>query len=1698
MRLKYSKTLLESQDTESPIADICWSPNNVKFAVATCERLVLLFDSEGTRRDKFSTKPADPAAGKKSYVITSISFSDNSELLGVAQSDNMVFVYRVGADWTGKKVICNKFPLTGAPTALLPADNGFSTGTSDGKIRTLDCKSNKSSSLWTAGACCVSLARGAEGTLASGHVDGTLYLNGRLLLRYALPPTALVLQTPYLIVGSCDGRVAVYEAQRGALLRSLEPQLPPDRRDLISAVPSPSGQTVAFGVFDGCLVGDVKESGVIELSMLNIPNLYAARALAWSGDGTKLAIASQAGAVIQLEAVLRRWVWRDTVEVQHVSPRQLVLSRLANDALPLTVTTKQAPDIFNVRFIGNDWYAVCRTSSTLILCDIARGLTSEIPWSVGGERVYAEVGGACLLHRAGELSVVEYGLDKVLHTVRTERVNPHVLSVRINEGATGESDLERKHLAYLLDRQTIAVVDLITGIQLGQWWHETRVDWLELNESGQLLLLRDTRRRLAILTLHNGEKEIIASGVSFVQWIENSDAVVAQTPTHLLVWYSAWDPGSVEMVECGGAVAVEIISRRVILDGGILPYLQLDEHRLAFNNALRGGDLAGCARYLEGVGNNADVAALWRQLAERALDNDDVQLAAKCYREVDDVARTFYLEKTVELATTEGDGDIAVGLDNPIVRARLAIFAGDLIAAEEWYVRRANRPDLAVNMYKQFNKWSEAIALAERTDRASVATLKQQHMDYLTSTGRLGEAGAVLAASGDVQGAVKLWLKGGRSRRAAALLLQHPQLLRDTDLVEAVHTQLIQEEWWETAGEISERRGDTRTAVEYYAKGNNYARAVQLAREACPGEVTRLEGMWGAWLVSCRQAGAAVPHLIEAGLSRDALDAALQAHHYRKALQILQAIDDKESIREQCEKLGDHFISTREWETAERVLTSCGLAERCVRAYNLAGRVADGLHLAAAHLTEEETRDIYLPLAQQLREEGQLRKAEQIYIGLGEPDEAISMYKEVSQYEAMLRLVAVHRSSLLEATRRHVAQALHASGDLRAAENYYIQADDWKSAIQMYRSAGQWEGAERVARAHAPSGVQQQVALQWAGALGGAPAARLLAARGLAALGARWALQAQRWDIAMELCSLGGGMTRDEVARHEAAALADEHPHEAEAAFLRASAPEHAVRMWLTHGDQQRALALAEQHAPHLVEEVLVEGARAAAERGDLSQFETLMIRANKPREVVQHYKDLELWDEAARVSREYLPESSASSTGSGEGVPGEVPALLQRAAAHADREDWWEAVRLLGAASAAAASGAAPRLAERAALRAARLARDHLHDRRRKLAADMLADRFAAIGQDEIGEQLRAALTEGYSGDDDAPGPSEDYAEETEAAPRDSEGDAAAEAEALERLARAGHWTRCLAHAGLKAPHYALRYAAHLFKAHPRMEGIDIESEEVPEVLSQILDVLRQYVATGEPGMDSVIVASDVPLAKAVCSELLVRVSTAPRALTTLRDAASVMMCAAADDRALQAVTLLIALHVPNIASRAARALPRYTDIIVADVVYYACGMAIRGEGPGGSREAFVMLNRCLDLAEAADDDSVHLLDYTDFECTDWSRTPLLLESGCVKGASLDDAREWVLAVSMDQAVEQTLPVDSRGMYASSVADNEACCVLTGYPLGSRLVTFTNGRCANREWWSRAVSAARAGGAAATLLQHIEAWCGPADYHHV
>ena len=105
---------------------MAWSPNNQRLAVATADRLIHLFDETGERKDRFPTKAADPKVsffqllyllaknsdkrGMKttSYSIVGLAWSPDSTRLAIAQSDAVVFVYKLGLEWGEKKSICNK------------------------------------------------------------------------------------------------------------------------------------------------------------------------------------------------------------------------------------------------------------------------------------------------------------------------------------------------------------------------------------------------------------------------------------------------------------------------------------------------------------------------------------------------------------------------------------------------------------------------------------------------------------------------------------------------------------------------------------------------------------------------------------------------------------------------------------------------------------------------------------------------------------------------------------------------------------------------------------------------------------------------------------------------------------------------------------------------------------------------------------------------------------------------------------------------------------------------------------------------------------------------------------------------------------------------------------------------------------------------------------------------------------------------------------------------------------------------------------------------------------------------------------------------------------------------------------------------------------------------------------------------------
>ena len=74
----------------------------------------------GSRGRGVSSDPIS-SQGPKNYTVVGMAFSPDSGKLAVAQSDNIVFVYKLGVDWHDKKVQPNshkKANLLSPPTAF--------------------------------------------------------------------------------------------------------------------------------------------------------------------------------------------------------------------------------------------------------------------------------------------------------------------------------------------------------------------------------------------------------------------------------------------------------------------------------------------------------------------------------------------------------------------------------------------------------------------------------------------------------------------------------------------------------------------------------------------------------------------------------------------------------------------------------------------------------------------------------------------------------------------------------------------------------------------------------------------------------------------------------------------------------------------------------------------------------------------------------------------------------------------------------------------------------------------------------------------------------------------------------------------------------------------------------------------------------------------------------------------------------------------------------------------------------------------------------------------------------------------------------------------------------------------------------------------------------------------------------------------
>ncbi|KER27764.1 hypothetical protein T265_05253 [Opisthorchis viverrini] len=1256
MRLKHLKTIVAPQEAEARISCIAWSPNNKKLAVCSHDNIVSVFDENGERRDRFAAKAADSKSstgGKKMFVVKSMVFSPESTKLALAQSDNIIFVYRLGENWEEKKAICNKFPQQSAAICLLwPPGQPIICGLADGKVRAANTKTNKSSTIYNADSYVVSMSLNNSGKgFVSGHADGKIVryffddegsgdTQGKLTT-HPTAPYSLTWAGSTILAGGCDRRIYVYNRQ-GRVIQQFDYSKDDTEKEFTVAVCSPSGQTVAFGSFDRIRLysWSPRKSSWEECKPKEIKNLYTITAMSWKRDGSKLTVGTLCGGVEQFDCCMKRKLYKGTFEMNYVGPSQVIVKNIKTSE-QIVLQSNFGYEIEEVRVMGCDRYLVAQTSDTLILADIKGSRLSEVQWNNKGHKskFYFGYTNLCIIFGLGELLIVEYGMNEILGSVRTEFTNPYLISVRINERRVGGGEINKK-IAYMLDLKTIAVMDLITGVTVSQIQHDTKVDWIELNETGHKLLFRDKKFQLLLFDTDTGTKTVLLTLCSYVQWVPQSDVVVAQSRDSLCIWYNIEATDRVTSIPIKGGEILDIVKQNgrtevLVSEGLTTVSYALDDGLIEFGTAMEDKDFARAVSFLESLEISPETRSMWTKLAKAALKAEDLLVAERCYAALGSVCKVRYLRATRDLHQEVNNQDY-------LIKARIAMLEKDFKTAEHVYLTQ-NAIDEATTMYKSLRKWENAIEIAEAKAWTGLDQLKKEHQAWLAETGQDEKAAELRQKEGDLMGAVTLYLRAGVPGKAARLALSEPHLSSDRTLMERIIQALVKCELFEKAGEMYQKLDQLENAMRCYRQAHAFQRAVELARSSFPSEVVKLEENWGDYLVTQQQMDSAIHHFIEAGAYLKAVEAAINSRQWSKAAHILASIEDNKSpqvLAPHFLKLAQHHASSHEFEAAETAFRKANNISKAIEMYNSAGMWEQAHRLASEAMDHAELTDMYLAQAEEHENEGRLKEAERLYLTVKETDRAISMYKRNRQYRDMLRLVRTYSPELLEQTHMHLAQELEKEGNLKQAEQYYMEAKDWKSAVNMYRTRDQWEEAYRVASncTHQPE-VRKQVAYLWAKHLGGESAVRLLTRIGLLDTAIDYATEHCAFDFAFDLIRLACPERTKDVHNKFAMFLEDEGKFpEAEAEFVKAGKPREAVLMYVHNQDWDSAARVAAEHDPDSVNDVLLGQARLAFGEKEFARAEALLLRAQRPDMAVRAYREAGMWEEALRVAEAYLP----------------------------------------------------------------------------------------------------------------------------------------------------------------------------------------------------------------------------------------------------------------------------------------------------------------------------------------------------------------------------------------------------------------------------------------------------------------------------
>ena len=1232
--------------------------------------MVQLFDDAGVKRDKFSTKPAI-ADGPKNFIVRGMAFSACSTKLAIGQSDNIVFVYKLGEEWGDKKSICNKFLQHHPVTSLVwPSGrkNEIVFATADGKTRVGALKTNKASTLYAhpEQSYVVALASSPDGTsIACGHLDGTVFtfafekgvvqkLTTHPCAPYGLsfgvgavdPSTGIPSDT--IVCAGADKKIIFYNLKHDG---SKSKQVfdvgaeATNAREFSCAKFDASGETCAIGSFDTFHLysKDPRRGNWKLVCTKSVPNLYTVSALEWRSDSGKLAVGALRGNVDVYESVLKKRKIKTKsgliFDVVNTSSTGVTVSCEFDSLKKVSLRTKTSHELSDI-VIKKDRYVVARTGKSFIVGDCESGLSSEAPSNSGLTQGFDNGSPpetfdfdadhtSCIVKNIASktLSILEYGIDGFIGSVKPSSLDSNLVSLCVRDSS--------KKIAYLVDTNTLRVDSL--GDTSGRGGdsdtlttqsnkasmtiqHTHKIDFLELNNRVTHLLFRDKKRKLHLVDLKTEKKTTLCEHVSYTQWVPGADVVVAQAGKTLNVWYSLDAPEKVERVEItnGDAEGIERVDGVTFVsvsdkNTNVVQKITLNESLVAFNLMLESGSLDEAADALEpsrkrnGGLITPETEGMWRELQSCALKKNPPDV--------------FTARRC------------AAALGN----ISLADFLDDTAAEDDEFFGGVDGVGEDAESKRSSEKENSSLL---------VAKLHMLDRDFgkassvLSSKGRSSSAIAMYRSLGRLDLAAETVDQLGNSEHAELLTREHMEWLKTTGQEEMV-------------GQLKEKEGDYLGAIKFYLKAGLPSKAATCVISSSIGKSIDLRII--EEIVEClsrnslhEQCGSLY---LGIGRTDEALECFIKGDSYAEAVSVLKkgnnSSNTKYSVTSLNQKWGEYLLHKGGQDNAREAvdkLMEAGDVEKACDASIASGEYKKAMAILDDQKSKNKFADCYLKLAKHYERADDYGSAESCFLKANSPNLAVEMHARHDRWDAARKVAASSGDeSAVAQTYIQRGKTLEANREFAEAESAYSSANKHDLAIKMYEKNRLFDDILRLVEkrhgSEALKDARKQLAKRFVEEKNFSAAEKVFVENGEWKLAVKAYRDADLWEDAVRCARAGGGGGASKQVAYAWAKSLDDTS--GTALLKKFQLLESGVEHFIETGAFQYALTLAKhgKFSDLKVSDIHLKQALFLEDNGNFVEAEQSFIKADKPKEAIDMWAHAEDWGAAVRVATETAPD---------------------------------------------------------------------------------------------------------------------------------------------------------------------------------------------------------------------------------------------------------------------------------------------------------------------------------------------------------------------------------------------------------------------------------------------------------------------------